>query len=69
MLIVSGGLIREVIKNINSDVLLRVDVLLKRLPITGMLPNPGTCLMFTESVSTRIPPITAVPPSGINTCV
>ena len=44
-------------------------VSLKRLPIKGRLPKPGTCLTLTESMSMRIPPITAVPPSGMSTWV
>ena len=65
----SCGLMRAVTKKISSDVLLMVLVLLNKFPTIGMLPNPGTCRMLTESLSRRIPPMTAVPPSGINTWV
>ena len=50
-------------------VLLMVWVFLNSCPTMGMLPSPGTCRTFRESVSTRMPPITAVPPSGMRTWV
>src|SRR5205814_9382055 len=65
--IASSGLILGVIKKSNSLVVLTVAVSLNRVPIKGRLPKPGTCFTLTESVSTRIPPMTAVPPSGMST--
>src|ERR1035438_5711058 len=58
-----------VTKKINSVVVVVTEVLLNRLPTSGMLPSNGTCWIVKLLLFWTTPPNTTVPPSGTITVV